>query len=71
MNSRSALGVALLLGGVVLLYFGYQESNALASEVAEVFTGSPTDQAMWKMIGGGVLAVFGGILAVLGSRAKS
>lgn len=66
MNARTALGAALFVGGLVLVYFGYQESNALASEVTEVFTGSPSDGAMWKMVGGAVAAVLGGVLAVGG-----
>jgi hypothetical protein len=69
-NSRTALGVALFVAGAILLYFGYQESNALASEVTEVFTGSPTDQSMWKMVGGAALAVLGGLMAVAGRGSK-
>ena len=70
MNSRTAFGVALFVAGAILLYFGYQESNALASEVTEVFTGSPTDQSMWKMVGGAALAVLGGLMAIAGRGSK-
>lgn len=56
---KKAISAALLIGGLLLLYFGYQESQALASEVEEFFTGSPSDRAMWMMIGGGVATVLG------------
>jgi hypothetical protein len=68
MNVRSALGIACLVAGVALLYFGFNESNSLASDVSEVVTGSPTDRSMWLMIGGGALAVFGGFLAVTAGK---
>lgn len=70
MNSRIALGIALVVAGAVLLFYGYQESNALASEVTEVFTGSPTDSSMWKMVGGAALAVLGGLFAFVGRGSK-
>jgi hypothetical protein len=56
---RKAISAALLIGGLLLIFFGYQESQSLASEVDEFVTGSPTDSAMWMMIGGAVVAVFG------------
>jgi len=56
---RKAISAALLIGGLLLIFFGYQESQSLASEVDEFITGSPTDSAMWMMIGGAVVAVFG------------
>lgn len=68
MNGRSALGVALLVAGAALLYFGFNESNSLASDLSEVVSGSPTDRSMWMMIGGAALAVFGGLLTVTGRK---
>lgn len=70
MNARTALGAALFVAGLALAYFGYQESQSLASEVTEVFTGSPTDGSMWKMVGGAALAVLGGLLALMGRGSK-
>lgn len=68
MNVRSALGVALLIAGAALLYFGFNESNSLTSQATEVVTGSPTDRSMWMMIGGAALAAFGGFLALAGRK---
>ena len=56
---RQMISIALLVGGLLLLYFGYQEQQSIASEVEEFITGSPESGAMWMMIGGAVAAVAG------------
>lgn len=62
MTTRKAIGFALLVGGVLLLVFGIQASESFASEMSEAFTGSPTDRAIWMIIGGVVATVAGGIM---------
>ena len=56
---KKMISAGLLIGGLLLLFFGYQESQSFASEVEEVFTGSPDSSAMWMMIGGAIAAVAG------------
>ena len=56
---RKIISTALLVGGILLLYFGYQEYQSLSSEVEEMVTGSPSSQAMWMMIGGAAASVAG------------
>ena len=70
MNGQRAIGIALLVGGVILLYFGMNESDSFASEVSEVFTGSPTDRSIWMMVLGAVAAVAGGIMAIVPGRSS-
>ncbi|RAJ98972.1 DUF3185 family protein [Aliidiomarina maris] len=53
------ISIAILVVGVILLYFGYQESQSVASEVSEAFTGQPTDNSIWFLVGGAVLAIIG------------
>ena len=53
------IGLALLVVGAVLLYFGYNAYNSAASEVSEFVTGSPTDNAVWYLVAGGLAAVIG------------
>ncbi|MGI5309696.1 DUF3185 family protein [Rheinheimera sp. WS51] len=53
------IGLALLVAGVILLYFGYNEYNSTASEVTELVTGSPTDNAIWFLVGGAIAAIIG------------
>ena len=56
---NKALPLALLVGGVILIIFGVQESNSFGSDVNRFFTGNPTDKSMWMLIGGAVAAVVG------------
>ena len=56
---HKALSIAFLVGGVILLIFGFQASDSFSSEVSRAFTGNPTDKTMWMLVGGGILAVLG------------
>lgn len=54
-----ALGIALLVVGVVLIIFGVNAADSFASNVKQFFTGSPTDKSMWLLICGIIAAVVG------------
>lgn len=68
MSTRKAVGYALLVAGVLLIVFGIQASQSLASELSETFTGSPTNRAIWMIVGGVAATVLGAILGF--GRAK-
>jgi hypothetical protein len=51
--------LALLAGGIVLIGFGINATNSFSSDVSRFFTGSPTDKAVWMLIGGVAAAVVG------------
>ena len=53
------ISLALLAGGMVLIVVGINATNSFNSDVARFFTGSPTDKAVWMLIGGIVAAVVG------------
>jgi hypothetical protein len=57
MNRITSL--ALLIGGVVLMIIGINATNSFSSDVSRFFTGSPTDKAIWMVIGGVIAAVIG------------
>ncbi len=61
---KKVIFVALLVGGILLLYFGYQEYQSLASELDQAFGGSGSDKAIWMMVGGGA-ATIGGLVGLL------
>ena len=67
-HMNTAISLALLVGGIVLVVFGWNESQSVGSEVSRVFTGNPTDRSMWMLIGGGILAVIGLIGTLRGVR---
>ena len=51
--------VALIAGGITLIIFGVRATHSFSSDVSRLFTGSPTDKAMWMLIGGIITAVIG------------
>ena len=53
------LSFALLAGGIVLIVFGVNASNALSSDISRFFTGSPTDKSIWLLVVGVVASVVG------------
>ena len=53
------ISLALLIGGVALIVIGIGATNSFSSDVSRFFTGSPTDKAVWMLIGGSVAAVIG------------
>ncbi|HVY70637.1 MAG TPA: DUF3185 family protein [Verrucomicrobiae bacterium] len=62
------LSLALLVSGVALIAFGVNATHSFASDVSRVFTGSPTDKAVWTLIGGIVAMVAGLALMYRGPR---
>ena len=53
------VSLTLLIGGVVLMIIGINAMNSFSSDVSRFFTGSPTDKAVWMLIGGIVTAGVG------------
>ena len=57
MNRIASL--ALLAGGIVLMIVGINATNSFGSDVSRFFTGSPTDKAVWMLIGGIIATIVG------------
>jgi len=53
------IGVALLVLGAILLYFGFNATQSAVEEIGEALTGRYSDQTMMYLVGGGVAAVVG------------
>jgi hypothetical protein len=64
MSSKKILGLVLLVVGAVLLYFGFQATDAPLEEARETLTGDYSDQTMIYLIGGAAAAV-GGLALLL------
>lgn len=56
---NKAVGVSLLIVGIALLIIGYNAASSFTSDVSRAFANSPGDQAIWYLVGGGVLAAVG------------
>jgi hypothetical protein len=62
------VSLALLVGGVALIIIGINATNSFSSDVSRFFTGSPTDKAIWMLIGGIVATVIGLMGMLRGSK---
>jgi len=60
--------IALLAGGIILAVFGINASNSFGSDVSRFFTGSPTDKAVWMLVGGVVIGLIGLAGLVMGGK---
>ena len=67
MNKTISLG--LLAGGIVLTVVGINATNSFSSDVSRFFTGSPTDKAVWMLIGGIAAGIIGLVGVMRGSKA--
>jgi hypothetical protein len=67
---NKGLSVALLVVGIVLVIWGVSASDSFSSDVSRFFTGSPTNKAIWLLIGGIVAAVVGLFGLVRGGKSN-
>ena len=63
-----AVGVALLVVGVILLVFGINASESVSSSISEFFTGKPTDKTVWLLIGAALAIIVGACLSFTRGR---
>ena len=59
LSMNKALSIALFAGGIVLIVVGVNATKSFSSDVSRFFTGSPTDKAVWMLMGGIAAAVIG------------
>ncbi len=59
MGQKKMIGIALVVLGLGLGFWGYKESGGFGSQVSKAFTGSATDKVMTLYIGGAVSLVVG------------
>lgn len=63
---NKALSIALLIVGVVLLIFGINAHDSLASSAKEAVTGAPTDKSIWLIVLGIIGIIVGGLSSFFG-----
>jgi len=64
----NGMSIALSIVGVILLIWGFTALDSFSSDVSRFFTGSPTDKAVWLMIGGVAATVIGAIGLLRGAK---
>ena len=53
------VSLALLAVGIVLIVLGVNASASFSSDISRFFTGSPTDKAIWIVLGGVAASIVG------------
>jgi len=56
---KKVIGIALLVGGIIALIYGFKAKDSIESQLTQTFTGSPSNNAKWLLIGGAVASVAG------------
>lgn len=59
MRSGPLVGVALLVAGIFLLYFGFQATETFGEQLHETFTGRFTDTTSLYLIFGAISTLLG------------
>jgi hypothetical protein len=56
---NKVVSLTILAGGILLIIFGISASKSFSSDISRFFTGTPTDKAIWMLVGGAVATVVG------------
>ncbi len=56
---NKGMSVALLVVGIVLIGWGVSASESFSSDLSRIFTGSPSNKAVWLLVPGIVAAIVG------------
>ena len=59
---NKGIGIALLVVGAALIFYGFNASDSASSSVSRVFTGTPTDKTLWLLLGGSAAAIVGAVM---------
>ena len=63
-----AVSLAIFAVGILLTIYGVAASKSFSSDISRFFTGSPTDKAIWMLVGGVVAIIIGLVGLLRGSK---
>jgi len=66
---NKAVSLVILAAGIVLVVFGVAATESFSSDISRFFTGSPTDKAIWMLLGG-IVAIIIGLVGLLRGQSK-
>ena len=61
---NKAIGIALLVVGIMLIIYGYNASDSASSGISRFFTGAPTNKALWLLVGGIGSTIVGAVMTL-------
>ena len=62
------VSLAILGGGILFIIIGVSAAKSFSSDISRFFTGSPTDKAIWMLVGGAVATIIGLVGLLRGSN---
>ncbi len=65
---NKTLSLAILIVGIILLIYGISASESIGSEFSRLFTGKPTDETVWLLLGGIIVTAIGAGGLLRGSK---
>ena len=65
-TAAKIVGLALIVAGAGLAYWGYQMSGSITSQLTKTVSGALPDEVMYRYIGGAASGVAGLFLALKG-----
>jgi hypothetical protein len=65
---NKAISLALLVGGLILIIYGVSAADSIGGRFTRFFTGSPTDETIWMLLGGIVATIVGAGGLMRGSK---
>lgn len=65
---QKIIGIACLVGGVLLLVRGYNLAQSIGGQLQNALTGSPGDKPMWFYIAGAALCALGISAILMGKK---
>jgi hypothetical protein len=65
---KRVIGIALLVGGIVLLIYGFKARDSIESKLSETFRGSPSRNSLVLLSGGAICSVAGLALVFFGNK---
>ncbi len=63
------VSIVVLILGVVIFGYGLNASDSIGSGFSRLFTGAPTDNTIWLLVGGGIAMAIGAAGLLRGSKA--
>ena len=66
---NKAISLALLVGGLILIIYGVSAADSIGGRFTRFFTGSPTDETIWMLLGGIVATIVGAGGLLRGTKA--
>jgi hypothetical protein len=64
-----AISLALIVGGVVLLYLGGESYHSFANDMSRIFTGAPANKTIMLIVGG-IVATIAGLIGLASPSRK-